>query len=125
MGFTSCLKLCEAKFYHLFDQPSIQITVVQYALVSNHSYFVLFCVGTLSSSVESSFLLRQSFTPRQLSKDNRPIVLLLFLTFLHAKDIWRNIHVFQHGLSCLFLYIGHGVVMAFRSPWCRPCSVVK
>ena len=49
------------------------------------------------TSVESSFLLRQSFTPRQLSKDNRPIVLLLFLTFLHAKDIWRNIHVFQHG----------------------------
>ena len=54
--------------------------------------------------MESSFLLRQSFTPRQLSKDNRPIVLLLFLTFLHAKDIWRNIHVFQHGwtvTSCL------------------------
>ena len=39
----------------------------------------------------------QRFTPRQLSKDNRPIVLLLFLTFLHAKDIWRNMHVFQRG----------------------------
>ena len=49
------------------------------------------------ASVESSFLLRQRFTPRQLSKDNRPIFLLLFLMFLHAKDIWRNIHVFQRG----------------------------
>ena len=49
------------------------------------------------ASVESSFLLRQRFTPRQLSKDNRPIVLLLFLMFPHAKDIWRNIHVFQRG----------------------------
>ena len=48
-------------------------------------------------SVESSFLLRQRSTPRQSPKDNRPIFLLLFLTFLHAKDIWRNIHVFQHG----------------------------
>ena len=56
----------------------------------------------ISSSVESSFLLRQRFTPRQLSKDNRPIVLLLFLTFLHAKDIWRNIHIFQRGISCKF-----------------------
>ena len=49
------------------------------------------------TGVESSFLLRQRFTPRQLSKDNRPIVLLLFLMFPHAKDIWRNIHVFQRG----------------------------
>ena len=38
------------------------------------------------------------FTPCQLSKDNRPIVLLLFLMFFHANDIWRNIHVFQRGL---------------------------
>ena len=43
------------------------------------------------------FCYAKRFTPRQLSKDNRPIVLLLFLTFLHAKDIWRNIHVFQRG----------------------------
>ena len=55
------------------------------------------------ASVESSFLLRQRFTPRQLSKDNRPIVLLLFLTFLHAKDIWRNIHVFQRGKLVYFV----------------------
>ena len=50
------------------------------------------------TSVESSFLLHQRFTPCQLSKDNIPIVLLLFLRFLHAKDISRNIHVFQCGM---------------------------
>ena len=52
---------------------------------------------TRVASVESSFLLRQRFTPHQLSRDNRPIVLLLFLMLLHTKDIWRNIHVFQPG----------------------------
>ena len=55
------------------------------------------------ASVESSFLLRQRFTPRQLSKDNRPIVLLLFLMFPNAKDIWRNIHVFQRGGEVLVI----------------------
>ena len=49
------------------------------------------------ASVESSFLFRQRFTPHKLSKDNRPIVLLFFLMFLPAKDIWCNIHVFQRG----------------------------
>ena len=44
-------------------------------------------------------MLRQRFTPRQLSEDNRPIVLPLFLLLLHAKDIWRTIHVFQRD-SC-------------------------
>ena len=34
-------------------------------------------------------------TPCQLSKDNRHIILLLFLMLLHAKDIWRNIYVFH------------------------------
>ena len=60
------------------------------------------CNALSPPSVESSFLLRQRFTPRQLSKDNRPIVLLLFLTFLHAKDIWHNIHVFQRGSPHLY-----------------------
>ena len=30
-------------------------------------------------------------------KDNKPIVLPSFLMLLHAKDIWPNMHVFQHG----------------------------
>ena len=67
--------------------------------------YVVFEAIYLSLSVESSFLLRQRFTPCQLSKDNRPIVLLLFFIFLHAKDIWRNIHVFQRGLSLSTLKI--------------------
>ena len=33
--------------------------------------------------------------PHQLFKDNRLIVLLLFLTFLYTKDIQRNIRVSQ------------------------------
>ena len=34
---------------------------------------------------------------RQLFLKNRPIVLPLFSLFLHAGDLWRNIHVFQYG----------------------------
>ena len=49
------------------------------------------------STVESSFLLCQMFTPRQLSGDKGPIVLQLFLMLLHVKDIWRNINDFQRG----------------------------
>ena len=61
----------------------------------------------LQPSVESSFLLCQMFTPCQLSRDNTPNVLLFFLTFLHAKDIWRNIHVhvFQCGLQLHLCFV--------------------
>ena len=55
-----------------------------------------FSIVTLSS-VESFLLLHKRFTACQSSKDNRPIVLPLFLMLLYAKDIWPNTHVFQHG----------------------------
>ena len=51
----------------------------------------------LANSIERLFFC-QRFTPHQLSKDNRHIVLLLFLMFLHAKDIWCNIH---SSVECL------------------------
>ena len=56
-------------------------------------------IGCISffASVEGSFLLCQRFMPHQLSKDNRPIIPPLLLMLLHAKNIWRNMHVFQCG----------------------------
>ena len=59
----------------------------------NHFTFNFQCAR---SSVKSSFLLRQRFTPHKLYKGNRPpIVLQLLFMLLHAKDIWCKIHVFQ------------------------------
>ena len=54
-------------------------------------------VGITGYVGEGMFLLRQRFMPPQLSKDNRPIVLLLSLMLLHAKDVFGIIHIFQHG----------------------------
>ena len=43
----------------------------------------------------------------------------------HGENYHEILIFFAMRLACLSLYVGHGVFIVFRSPWCHPCGVVK